>query len=145
MSLLKIKDTISPDLRAKALAVEKRGPLLQAMGTAVVSMGTRAFTDASLRPSTWAPRKQPDKPRPHAPLLLDNHLRDSLRTSNPTNKSITIQSDTPYAATHQLGSEKLHVPARPFLPFQEDGSLTPQGNLNVERALRAALKSKGIS
>ncbi len=143
MSLVKIQDTISPDLLAKARACGNPQRYLQAMGTAAVSMARRAFVEPGLRPSTWAPRKKEPK-KPH-PLLQDTHtLIDSIRTDGLTDKSINIVSSTPYAAAHQFGYSPRNLPARPFLPFDKDGNLTPAGAKKVEMALRAALKPAGL-
>lgn len=148
--LIKIKDTLTPDLRKRARAASNKRPLLQAMGTAIQSLGQQAFTDAGKRPAAWAPRKDD---HPH-PLLMgqaipksqgggtsDPQLAESLRTKVEASRVI-ILSDRPYAAVHQLGGA--HIPARPFLPFYESGRITPEGAKRAERALRAALKSQGL-
>lgn len=135
-------DGISPDLLKKARAAANKKPLLTAMGMAAVTLGKQAFTDASLRPSAWAPRK--DNSMDHNLLMLSTMLYRSVRIGNVTANEVTIVSDRPYAATHQLGSEKLNIPPRPFLPFTKSGALTKIGTVRVERALRAALKSAGL-
>lgn len=139
-SIRKIRDGITPDLRKKAMAVKDRRPHLQAMGRAAVSLGKRAFTDGSLRPAPWAPRKDDE---PHNLLQLSTTLRKSLRVVSVTNSTVTVGSDRAYAATHQLGSTKLNIPARPYLPFK-GGKLTARGSQAVSRALAASLKSKGL-
>ena len=143
MALLPIKDTLSPDLARKLKAAGNRKPLLEAMGQAVKSLAIRAFTDEALRPSTWAPRKK--EPKDGHRLLQDSTmLRKSIRVISASNSQVTIGSDRPYAAAHQLGYAKNNLPARPFLPFKPDGTLTPAGLTAVERALRAGLKSQGL-
>lgn len=143
MKLVKLKDTVSPDLLKKARACNNPERCLQAMGSAVVNLGRRAFVEEGLRPSTWAVRKKEPK-KPH-PLLQDTHaLRDGIRTDSLTHKSISIVNSVPYAAAHQFGYEPRNLPARPFLPFDSSGNLTSKGAIAVERALRAALKPAGL-
>ena len=137
----KIKDTITPDLQRKLKAMQDRTPYLKAMGTAVVSLAQRAFTDEGLRPSTWEKRKVEPKDG-HAPLIESGALRKSIRISSVTNKEVTISSDRPYAAAHQFGYPEHNLPARPFLPFDQSGHLTAKGAEQVEMALRAALKAR---
>ena len=139
MSLIKIKDTLTPDLRKRAAAAADKRPLLLAMGTAVVGLGKDAFTDAQKRPAYWAPRKD-DKPHP---LLLESGtLEASLRGDRIQGDSVIISSDRPYAATHQLGRD--HIPARPFLPFYKSGLMTSLGRQQAERALTSALRVRGL-
>jgi phage gpG-like protein len=145
MSLVKIRDTISPDLLRKARAAADRKPLLRAMGSAALSLAVRSFTDPGLRPSTWAPRKIEPPKDGHAILQsLRPMLRPSLRELSCDNDMVTIGSDRPYAAAHQLGYPENNLPARPFLPFTQAGQLSAKGKVAVERALRAALKARGL-
>ncbi len=51
------RNVIGPDLARRAAKAKKPRAGLEAMGLAVVSMATRAFTQSSLRPSTWPPLK----------------------------------------------------------------------------------------
>lgn len=142
MSFRKIQDGITPDLRKKAqsLAPGGRQRLLRAMGVAVVSIGKRAFTDPSLRASRWAPRQDDER---HPLLIKKVVLLPSIRIMSTSSDSVTIGSDRPYAAAHQLGSKKQGIPARPFLPFKGK-QLTKVGATGVSRALRAGLKSAGL-
>jgi phage gpG-like protein len=142
MSLFLTRNTISPDLLKRARAVSNKRPLLLAMGTAAVGVGKQAFTDSAARPMTWPARK--DTRKTHPLLLLSGNLEASLRGDRVSGDTVTITSNTPYAATHQLGSEDGHVPARPFLPFFPNGQLSPFGKVRVERALRAALRVHGL-
>lgn len=141
MALIKISDAITPDLQRRAAVVADRQPLLAAMGQAVKSLGIQAFTDPAKRAQAWAPRKDRLK---HALLQKSTMLRKSIRVIKTTNSQVTIGSDRAYAAVQQLGSEKKNIPARPYLPFYQTGQITALGNLRVERALSAALKSRGM-
>lgn len=144
MSIRKIKDGITPDLKRKARALDSGGRtrLLSAMGQSVVSMGKQAFTQPGLRASNWAPRK--DTKKNHALLQLSTTMRKSIRVTSVTSSNVTLGSDRPYAATHQLGSKKLNIPARPYLPFYKSGKMTKLGTVRVERALKAGLKAAAL-
>lgn len=148
MALIEIRDGISPDLKKRAQAVRDKRPLLAAMGLAVVTLGKQAFTDPQKRAQAWAPR-QDDHPHP----LLQGHalpgggtapptLRKSIRILKTSSDLVSIGSDRPYAATHQLGRDG--IPARPYLPFYQSGQLTGLGRERVERSLRAALRVRGL-
>lgn len=139
MSLIKIKDTISPDLARRARAAGDKAPHLRAMGQAVKALGIQAFSDASKRPQAWAPRKDA---KPHSLLQLTTSLRKSIRVISYSSKEVLIGSDKPYAAIHQLGGDD--IPARPYLPFYQSGQLTGLGRERVERALRSSLRSRGL-
>lgn len=139
MSLIVIKDSISPDLRMRGQATSDKRSLLAAMGQAVKSLGIQAFTDAAKRPTQWMPRLD-DKP--HALLQKSTMLRKSIRVTGLSNSVVTIGSDRPYAAIHQLGGK--HIPARPYLPFYQDGRMTSLGRQRVDRALAAALRVRGL-
>lgn len=140
MSLIKIKDTISPDLLKRARAAGDTRPLLMAMGTAVKTVGQQAFTDASARAEQWAPRKDPKKTHP---LLMETgSLEGSLVVEVVNSDRVIVRSDRPYAAIHQLGGE--HIPARPYLPFYKSGEITALGRRKVENALKAALRVRGL-
>jgi phage gpG-like protein len=139
MSLIKVNDGISPDLLKRAAAVQDKRPLLEAMGQAVKSLGVQAFTDASKRPSYWAPRKDN---LPHALLLKTPLLVRTIKVLGVSGSSVTIGSDRPYAATHQLGRGP--IPARPYLPFYQSGQMTALGRQRTDRALVAALRVRGL-
>lgn len=141
MALLKISDGISPDLQRRAKAASDKRPLLGAMGQAVKSLGIQAFTDPAKRAQAWAPRQDD---LPHALLQKSTLLRKSLRGDRIQGETVYIESDRPYAATHQLGSAKLNIPARPYLPFYKTGQMTALGRQRVERALVAALRVRGL-
>jgi hypothetical protein len=72
MALIKIRDTLSPDLIRRAKAAREKRPLLEAMGQSVKSLAVQAFTDPAKRAQAWEPRK--DK-KPHALLQKSTMLR----------------------------------------------------------------------
>lgn len=138
--MILLRDTISPDIRRRAAAVGNKRPLLLAMGTAAVSLGKQSFSNASVRPAAWPARKDPDKTHPL--LLLSGNLEASLRGDRIQGDTVYLDSNTPYAATHQLGRDD--IPARPFLPVLASGQISPLGRTKVERALVAALRVRGL-
>lgn len=145
MKLWQLNDGISPDLVRKANTVGDKRRHLQAMGDAVKSLSKRAFTDSSLRATSWPARKD-DKP--HLLLQKSTSLRKSIRVISVSSTKVVIGSDRKYAAIHQLGGKagrgkKSKIPARPYLPFK-NGRITARGNVAVTRALTASLKSSGL-
>ena len=144
MPLVKLSDTLTPDLRRKLDCVARRAPILSRMGQSVKSLAQRAFTDSALRASDWAPRKKEPKDG-HAILQdLKPLLRKSIRVISVSEKEVVIGSDRPYAAAHQLGYAPRNLPARPYLPFHADGTLTPAAAANVSSVLRAYLQRAGL-
>lgn len=142
-NLILIKDTLAPDLARKLRAVSNRKPLLDAMGQAVKSLAVRAFTEAGLRPSTWE-KRQVEPADGHLLLQDSTMLIKSIRVISVDDNQVTIGSDRPYAAAHQLGYPENNLPARPYLPFDAAGALTPKGKTAVERSLRAGLAAHGL-
>ena len=119
-------------------------PLSAIVAEQAVDWGTRAFRDPSLRPVAWAPwspayeaklrgawtaknttksgklRKSAKTFESDRKLLLDTkELRKSL-TAKTVGGHSYIASDREYAAYHQFGAPKAHLPARPFLPIDAD-------------------------
>ena len=119
-------------------------PLSAIVAEQAVDWGTRAFRDPSLRPVAWAPwspayeaklrgawtaknttksgklRKSAKTFESDRKLLVDTgELRKSL-TAKTTGGNVYIASDREYAAYHQFGAPKAHLPARPFLPIDAD-------------------------
>lgn len=157
-------NTLTPDLLARVRRVTGAGKtrILEAIGLSLVSMAKRSFaTDASLRPSPWANKKDGNP----STLTKSTRLRKSIR-SQVGGSSLKISSDAAYAAIHQLGGRtRPHViraknkkalafgglirksvkhpgskmPPRPYLPFYRDGSLTVKASKNVIVIIRAAV------
>lgn len=66
-------------------------------------------------------------------------LRSSIR-AHPNRDSVTVGSVSEYAAIHQFGGmagrgKKVRIPARPFIPVDKDGNLSPE----AERGVLAAI------
>ena len=137
-------DKISPDLAKKIRAAKSPRPVLQAAGLQIVSMAKRAFTDSALRPTPWAPRKDPRKT--HSLLRKTGTLWQSIGIKKLTDKSVSAGTDRPYGSVHQLGSRKATgrgggIPPRPYLPFTRQGQLTPLAAQRIEAVMRAKLNS----
>lgn len=144
--ITKTKDTMTPDLRRRLRKLQDPKPALKAMGTVIVSLAIRAFTDPSLRPSAWAPlsqrtlqQRQRDK-RGSKPLLRTGLLGRSPRVTRVTKSSVHTGSDRKYAGFQQFGTSN-GVPARPFFPFDEQGRPTAKARTLM---LSAADKTLGL-
>lgn len=99
MKVVILKDTLRPQLAAMLGKARHRVSLLFAIGQRAVGMAEDAFTDASLRPTPW-PAKTDGEP---ATLYYRGALKHSPRLVNVSNNFVTVGSDRPYAAIHQLG------------------------------------------
>lgn len=132
-------DSVSPDLKRLAAMGGDMGPLMRAIGVNVVSLTKRAFNDASLRPSSWAAKKDGTA----ATLKRDAVLWRSIRVVSAESKRVVVGSDRPYAAIHQLGGKKRPMPARPYLPFDSTGAITAQGDKAVKSVIKVWMDKRG--
>lgn len=143
------RNVLGPDLARRAARAKNPKKGLEAMGLAVVSMATRSFTQAALRPSTWSPLKAATikaKKRlgyGSKPLVRSGALAHSPRVVKVTARTVSVGSDRAVggrslAAIHQIGTKV--IPARPVWPFDQAGRITSAGSRNVKAAARAALK-----
>jgi phage gpG-like protein len=149
------KDTVTPDLRRKIGALKNLQPVYSAIGLGLVSYTKRSFRDASLRTVTW----QPKSTGATSNLISKGMLMSSIRVTGATRRGVTIGTDRRYAAIHQLGgvirakggkplvfqigartifAKKVTIPARPFLPFTQDGNLSKKAVAPVGRIVKAA-------
>jgi len=141
MPLKITKDQITPDLRKKLAGIRDRRPVLEAMGIELVSLTKRAFNDAALRAAPWPPKKDGSP----ATLKRKGTLWQSIRITSVTPDAVTVGSDRPYAAVHQLGSSKSKgrgsgIPARPFFPVL--GGVLARGAMDrVVAVAQAKIKS----
>lgn len=113
---------------------------LDYIGARVASDATRAFKNASLRPSPWAPRK--DKKATH-PLLIkhpEGGLWKSIDHRLEGDDTVVIGSDKKYAIYHQQGTK--NMPARPFFPIDKYGQLTPRIMRKIKADVEAAYKEE---
>lgn len=137
---IEIRDRISPELARLAKKVSDRKPVLEAMGQALVSMTKRAFTDESLRPSSWPARKNTHfeertsktgkkskrvigdetGEEEHNLLRKSGALWQSIRIAKVTNSTVTVGSDRRYAAVQQFGAT-IRPKNKKFLVFTLGG------------------------
>jgi phage gpG-like protein len=135
-----LSDLISQELRAKIAKLQDRRPVLSAAGAALASQAQRAFRDAALRPAPWAllAASTLKRKKGKGNTLIDTGaLWQSILAGAPTESSVSVVSDRPYAAFLQDGTRKM--PARPFFPFSASGEITPAAATSVENAMRAAV------
>ena len=136
------KDMVTPDLTARIKAAKNRRAVLRAMGMAVVNLTKQAFHDPSVRPAPWPDRKSDTGKKL---LVKSSLLLRSIRVVESTNDAVTVGSDRPYAAIHQLGGLKKPIPPRPFFPILGTPSspeLTERAREAVERAATRKLDGK---
>ena len=119
---VRLTDTITPDAEKRMHAAQNLRPVLNALGVGLVGLTKRAFNDAALRALPWPPKKDGSP----ATLKKSTLLWRSVRVTAATNDHVTVGSDRPYAAIHQLGKpfpwrrgqkKGGAFPARPFFPF----------------------------
>jgi phage gpG-like protein len=147
LKVTKVRDTIKPDLARKLRAAQNPQKVLRAMGTVFSSLATRAFNEAGLRPTPWAPlkpetlRAKAAKGHSEGVLKATGTLMRSPRVTSVTNKTVKVGSDRKYAAYHQLGT-KNGLPPRPFFPVDANGKLTPRATTLVNAAAKRALDAE---
>lgn len=129
------RNTLEPGLRSRVRQLQNPRPVLEAMGTALVSYSKRSFNQASLRAAPW-PNKKDGSP---ATLKRKGSLWQSIRIGAITKTTVTVSSDRPYAPVHQLGAKDGKIPSRPFLPVIA-GKLTEPAQRSVNAAASAKLK-----
>ncbi len=77
------------------------------------------------------------------PLIADGNLRRQF-TISAVNGTLTVSNSMKYAAIQQFGGKagrghKVTIPARPFLPIHQDGSLYPKEESEVLKAINEYL------
>ena len=163
VSITKVRDTISPDLRVRFVLAGNKAGIHQAIGLSIISITKRAFNDSALRPTAWAALANGQPSR----LRKSGTLAKSPRVITATRDAVTVGSDRKYAAIHQLGGKtKAHVirpkngkalkipgigfrksvnhpgsqiPARPYFPFYADGRPTPIAHTAILQVLEKRL------
>lgn len=79
-------------------------------------------------------------------LRLSGDLADNWHIKS-TKNSVTVSNNSSnngfaYGLTHQFGSSKLNIPARPFLPIDSNGELEPNLKENILKFLDKKLTSE---
>jgi len=136
-----LRDSLTPALRKALGRVRDKSPMLRAMAAAVVGISTRSFREARLRPKEWPALAESTLRRKGGKgnLLIDTGaLAQSIASGEPQGDRIEVGTDRPYAPYHQSGTKKM--PARPFMPWDDEASLTPDAERAVREALEASLK-----
>ena len=150
VDMSKLERTLADYPAALARAQQR---ILQDIGQAVASRATLAFRTPQMRPSPWAPRKPSytvtvNKKTGKKTKKLDNHplliktgsLRQSIGWKLRGSDTVVVGTDRKYAGYHQTGTKRM--PARPFLPVDDKGKLTPQMEQKVNRIIARHLKTE---
>lgn len=153
-------DTLTPGLQDLIRRGENTRSIMEAGANELAQITKAAFSDVTLRPSPWAPTKQPN-----SPLRRSGRMWQSIRPENITNTKAMVATDAPYAAPHQFGS-RAHVisarvkkalfwpgakhpvksvkhpglPPRPFFPFDSSGNMTPVARERVLATMSDAVR-----
>ena len=141
---LSFKDTLSPALKEKLRKMGDTKPLLEVGGFALMQCALAAWRDESMRPAPWQPLapatvERKAKAGKTAMLIFERHMQQSLRVGVPSGGKVEVGNDAFYAPFHQFGTRKM--PARPFIPMREDGSLVPAAERKVFAAMRQKLSN----
>ncbi len=128
-----LEDSIGNELaRLQSLATPVQlGRLALSVARVVRRAGDDAFRVSGAPYAPWAPRK--DKTKTHRLLQLSTALRKSL-VAVAQGSGAAVVSDRTYARFHQTGTK--HMPARPFIPVDQDGRLADVVAEKVNAAIR---------
>jgi phage gpG-like protein len=133
------RDEVTQDLQRRIRTMANPQPLLRVIGVGLVGLTKETFNNASLRPKPWAAKKDGSK----ATLKSrEGTLWRSIRVTVVSRVSVSIGSDRPYAAIHQLGGKSRPMPARPYFPFLES-KLTLHAQKRVASVINAYVKARG--
>lgn len=125
------------------------GELLSEVGNAAKNESTRSFERqqspfneawAELSPRTIARKKGSLK------LVESGHLKRSIQSHSDLNKkAVSIGSNLAYAAIHQFGGKagrghSANIPARSYLPINNDDKLAPQLETRIDKILNRFLE-----
>lgn len=109
---------------------ENPRPLLQTLGEMFRDRIEEAFEkEQSPFGERWAPLKLKTRKYKKGEKILreEGNLADWWDVQ-PGKNSVTISNNfvRNYGAVHQFGSKKKNIPARPFLPIDESGTIEPR-------------------
>ena len=127
-------DKMMADFPTALARAQKRA--LMDIGSEVASQTDRAFKHPQYRPSPWAPRKSGGT----WPLLVkhpDGGLRATIKSKLVGDDTVVVGTDKKYAGYHQFGTK--HMPARPFMPLDRNGNLTPQMQQKINKIVEKDL------
>lgn len=114
---------------------------LKLAANTLLNLSDDAFSNPSARIKPWPARKKETPKSLGKGLLVDTGiLKNSLRKKyDPTTGEIGVKSHTPYALTHQFGRGP--IPARPFVPITNDGSLTPHAQHEIQDEIKTTFEN----
>ena len=123
--------------------------VLSEVGNAVKNESTRSFErQQSPFNETWKALSVATlkKKKGSLKLVESGHLKRSIQSHSDLNKkAVSVGSNLSYGAIHQFGGKagrgrKVTIPARPFLPINNDDKLSPQLQRRIESILKGFLK-----
>lgn len=133
------RDDVTPRLQKMIRGMKNPQALLRAVGVGLVGLTKETFNNADLRPIPWAAKKDGTK----ATLKSrEATLWRSIRVQAVTKSGVTIGTDRPYGAIHQLGGKSRPMPARPYFPFHNN-KLTKHGEDRMAAVIDAYVEMRG--
>lgn len=161
MSDIRVIDGITPEVDRMLREINNREPIMRAAGQEVVSITRQAFTNASLRPATWAPLKG----KSGRALYRTGALTRSIAVTSVDDNHVVVSTDRPYAAFHQFGTKGPYtirarlggglfwpgakhpvksvqhpgLPARPFFPFTLSGSIASFARIRISNIIASKI------
>jgi phage gpG-like protein len=154
---VEITDLLTPALLGKLARISDPLPVLRAAGAALASASTRSFREPAFRVEPWAPLKPATlkaKRGRGGILIRDAVLFRSILAAEPVGDEIEVGTDRTYGLFHQYGTRRviqrefsyekilfqnIDMPARPFIPVADDGTMNPAAELLVAEATEAAI------
>lgn len=156
-------DGVSPAIDSLLRRLKATSRVLGAMGAVFAARSQSAFRRPEFRPAPWLPTK-----RGTSPLIASGLLWQSIRMLPPTQESVAVVTDRPYAVFHQLGARAHTVrpknkkalfwaglahpvgaanipalPARPFFQVDASGNVTPAAERAMLDVAARALSANG--
>ncbi len=169
-----IRDEITPGLGKLSQQIRNMRPFLEAMGTSLVSIVKRTFSDQYLRIKEWPPNRRDSKSAAagmnSSALRRSGALWQSITITKVTDHSVTVGTDRPYASFHQYGTKPYVIrpkfkkvlawpgathpvgkvnhpglPARPFFPFSPTGAMSETAKRLIRGTLADKMKALGFA
>ncbi len=135
-------DATTPALRRLLRRARDTEPVLRAMGNRFLRIAKSTFhpSGARFRPKPW-----PNKKDGSVCWLRKTQTLSKSFFLRVTPKQAAVSTPVRYAPPHQFGAPSRGLPARPFYPVTDRGTLTPMaegivfeaGRRVVERQLKA--------
>jgi len=129
-------DSLTPGLAKLAAVGASPTAVLEVGAVELQNVTVEAFGSPGVRPHAW-----PDKKSGGPSNLTDSTtLRHSIALGPITRQQASVQTDRPYAAVHQFGSNDGSIPARPFFPFL-GGTITTAAHRRIEAVMQLKLNA----